>query len=91
MKIKYFDSVWDAIEPSKAEAANMKARAELMIAIHKTVLGWNITQAAAAKRLSLTQLRLNDRLKSRISKFSLDALITHATHAGLEVKVGKAA
>ena len=93
MKIKYFDSVWDAVEPSKPEAANMKARAELMIAIHKTVRDWNITQAAAAKRLGLTQPRLNDLLKGRIAKFSLDALINHATHAGLEVKVkvGKAA
>ena len=91
MKIKYFDSVWDAIEPSKAEAANMKARAELMIAIHKTVLGWKITQAAAAKRLGLTQPRLNDLLKGRITKFSLDALINRATLGGLEVKVRKAA
>lgn len=87
MKIKYFDSVWDAIEPSKSEAANMKARADLMIAIHKTVLGWNITQAASAKRLGLTQPRLNDLLKGRITKFSLDALINHATKAGLDVKV----
>ena len=92
-KIKYVDSVWDAIEPSKSEAANMKARAELMIAIHKTVLRWDITQAAAAKRLGLTQPRLNDLLKGRITKFSLDALINHATLAGLDVKVkvGKAA
>jgi predicted XRE-type DNA-binding protein len=87
MKIEYFDSVWDAIEPSKADAANMKARAELMIAIHKIVLGWNTTQAVAAKRLGLTQPRLNDLLKGRISKFSLDALINHATKAGLNVKV----
>ena len=87
MKIKVFDSVWDAIEPSKAEAANMKARAELMIAIHKTVLDWNITQTAAAKRLGLTQPRLNDLLKGRITKFSLDALVNHATHAGVDVKV----
>ena len=93
MKISYFDTVWDAIEPSKSEAANMKARADLMIAIHKTVLGWNATQAAAAKRLGLTQPRLNDLLKGRITKFSLDALINHATNAGLDVKVkvGKAA
>jgi predicted XRE-type DNA-binding protein len=93
MKIKLFDSVWDAIGPSKSEAANMKARAELMIAIHKTVLGWNTTQVAAAKRLGLTQPRLNDLLKGRITKFSLDALINHATLAGLDVKVkvGKAA
>jgi predicted XRE-type DNA-binding protein len=93
MKAKYFDSVWDAIEPTKVEAANLKARAELMIAIHKTVLRWNVTQAVAAKRLGLTQPRLNDLLKGRIAKFSLDSLINHATMAGLDVKVkvGKSA
>ena len=42
-KITYFDSVWDAIEPSKSEAAKMKARADLMIAIHKTMLTWKTT------------------------------------------------
>ena len=36
MKKQQFDSVWDAIEPSRAEAANMKARAELMIAIQRS-------------------------------------------------------
>jgi predicted XRE-type DNA-binding protein len=86
LKITYFDSVWDAVEPSKSEAANMKARADLMIAIHKTVLSWKTTQASAAKCLGLTQPRLNDLLKGRITKFSLDALINHATLAGLEVK-----
>jgi predicted XRE-type DNA-binding protein len=86
-RLTLYRSVWDAIEPSKAEAANMKARAELMIAIHKIVLGWNTTQVVAAKRLGLTQPRLNDLLKGRITKFSLDALINHATKAGLNVKV----
>jgi predicted XRE-type DNA-binding protein len=87
MKITYFESVWDAIEPDKAVAANLKARAELMIAIHQTVLDWKTTQAKAAKKLGITQPRLNDLLKGRIEKFSLDALINHATKAGLDIKV----
>ena len=87
MKIEYFDSVWDAIEPSKIEAANMKARADLMIAIRETIVGWKTTQAVSAKRLGLTQPRLNDLLRGRINKFSLDALINHASIAGLSVKV----
>lgn len=87
MKIEYFESVWDAIEPDKADAANMKARAELVIAIHKAVIGWNTTQTKAAKRLGLTQPRLNNLLKGRITKFSLDALVNHATQAGLSVKL----
>lgn len=87
MKTKCFDSVWDAIEPSKAEAANMKARADLMIAIQETVKGWLTTQADSAKRLDLTQPRLNDLLRGRINKFSLDALLNHASHAGLSMKL----
>lgn len=82
-----YGSVWDAIEPSRAQAANMKARAEMMIAIRETVAAWELTQAATAKRLGLTQPRMNDLLRGRINKFSLDALINLATAAGLVVRV----
>lgn len=81
-----FDSVWDALENSPAEAANMKARAGLMIAIRDTVDSWNLTQAEAAKRLGVTQPRMNDLRRGRIDKFSLDALMVLATGAGLKVE-----
>jgi predicted XRE-type DNA-binding protein len=81
-----FDSVWDAIEDTPAEAAHMKARSGLMIAIGETVNAWNLTQADAAKRLGVTQPRLNDLLRGRINKFSLDALMTIAINAGLTVE-----
>jgi predicted XRE-type DNA-binding protein len=87
MRRKRFDNVWDAIEPTAAAAASMKARAELMMAIRETVETWSGTQAAAAKRLALTQPRMNDLLRGRISKFSLDALLDIATRAGLTVRV----
>jgi predicted XRE-type DNA-binding protein len=87
MKKQHFASVWDAIEPSRAAAANMKARAEMMIAIRENVVAWRVTQAAAAKRLGLTQPRMNDLLRGRINKFSLDALINLATRAGLAVRL----
>jgi predicted XRE-type DNA-binding protein len=87
MKKQRFDSVWDAIEPSRAAAANIKARSELMIAIREAVAAWELTQVAAAKRLGLTQPRMNDLLRGRINKFSLDALINLATRAGLSVRV----
>jgi predicted XRE-type DNA-binding protein len=87
MKIEYFGSVWDAIEPSPAEAANMKARSDLMIAVQETVEGWSVTQSAAASRLGLTQPRLNDLLRGRINKFSLDTLLNLASRAGLTVKL----
>jgi predicted XRE-type DNA-binding protein len=87
MKKQRFASVWDAIEPTRTEAANMRARAEMMIAIRETVKRWKVTQAAAAKKLGLTQPRMNDLLRGRISKFSLDMLMNIATRAGLAVRV----
>jgi predicted XRE-type DNA-binding protein len=87
MKEQRFDSVWDALEASPAAAANMKARAEIMVALSETIEGWSTSQAAAAKRLGVTQPRLNDLLRGRITKFSLDALMKLATRAGLAVRV----
>jgi len=93
MKVETFNDVWDAIEDNPAKAAQMRARAQLMMAIQKAVDTWDVTQATAAKRLRLTQPRMNDLLRGRISKFSLDALMELAATAGLEVrlKVRKAA
>lgn len=87
MNIDYFDDVWDAIEPDKMQAANMRARADLMIAIQETVKGWQTTQVISAKRLGLTQPRLNDLLRGRIGKFSIDALLNHAAPAGISVRL----
>ena len=81
-----FDSVWDALENSPAEAANMKARSELMIAIRGVVDGWKLTQAEGAKRLGVTQPRMNDLLRGKIDKFSLDALMILAGAAQLTVE-----
>ena len=82
-----FACVWDALEDSPAEAANMRLRSELMIAVQEAVGTWGLTQAEAARRLDVTQPRLNDLLRGRIGKFSLDTLILLATHAGLHVRV----
>ena len=87
MKRKRFDNIWDAIEPNAAAAASMKVRARLMMAIRKSVDAWDTTQAIAAKRLRLTQPRMNDLLRGRVNKFSLDALLDIATRAGLTVRV----
>lgn len=86
MNEERFESVWDALENSPAGAANMKARSGLMIAIQEAVTGWKLTQAQAAKRLGVTQPRMNDLLRGRIDKFSLDALMILASGAGLAVE-----
>jgi len=87
MKARAYRSVWDALEDSPEQAANMRLRSELMIALRAQVEGWDTTQARAAKRLRITQPRLNDLLRGRIGKFSLDALVALAEHAGLDVRL----
>jgi predicted XRE-type DNA-binding protein len=87
MKERRYKSVWDAIESSPADAANMKARSDVMLAIQDVIGKWELTQAEAAKQLGITQPRLNDLVRGRIDKFSLDALMNLAARAGLSVRV----
>jgi predicted XRE-type DNA-binding protein len=86
-KRQTFANVWDAIADSPEEAATMTMRSNVMIAITYQVRAWKTTQAQAARRLGITQPRLNDLLNGKINKFSLDALMTLATRAGLKVKI----
>jgi predicted XRE-type DNA-binding protein len=82
-----FANVWDALEDSPAAAANMTMRSDLLIALRRRIEAWKVTQAEAARRLDITQPRLNDLLRGRIDKFSLDALINLAKPAGIQVRL----
>ena len=73
------------------EAANVTMRSNLIVAIQRKVAAWRVTQAEAARRLRITQPRLNDLLRSKIDKFSLDMLITLASNAGIAVRLEIAA
>ena len=87
MENQRFTNVWDALEDTPGEAANMTLRSHLLMAIEQRVKDWNVTQVEAAQRLGITQPRLNDLLRGRITNFSLDALINLATVAGLSVRL----
>ena len=82
-----YASVWDAIADTPAEAANLKARADLMRQITAIVKESGWTQADAARRCGITQPRMNDLLRGRISRFSLDALVNIATAIGRRIQV----
>jgi predicted XRE-type DNA-binding protein len=51
MARRTFASVWDALEDTAAQAANMRARSELMIALRTRIEGWKVSQTEAARRL----------------------------------------
>ena len=86
-KIESYASVWDALADTPEEAANLRARAELMQQIAAIVEenGW--TQVEAANHCGVTQPRINDLLRGRVSRFSLDALVNIATAIGRRVHV----
>lgn len=75
------------------EAQNLLVRADLMVEVERYVKQSGLTQKEAAKRLGITQPRLNDLLRSKIQKFSLDALVNMLSRVGrrVSVKVKKAA
>lgn len=82
-----FASVWDAIADTPEEAANLRLRGELMeqIAVIVKESGW--TQVEAASQCGVTQPRINDLLRGRISRFSLDALVNIASALGRRVQL----
>ena len=91
MEHQEYANVWDALTDSPEAAANMTMRSNLLIALQQKVKSWEVTQAEAARRLGVTQPRLNDLLRSKIDKFSLDMLINLAIHAGISVRLDIAA
>ncbi|MDA8425849.1 MAG: XRE family transcriptional regulator [Treponema sp.] len=82
-----FVSVWDAIEDTAQQAASMRARSELMIALQGWVKLGGSTQAEAARQFGITQPRMSDLMRGKINLFSLDALMDMATAAGLDPHV----
>lgn len=72
---------------SPEEAQNLLLRSNLMTRIERYVKTSGLKQKDAAARLGVTQPRLNDLLKGKIEKFSLDALVNMLGHAGMKVEL----
>jgi predicted XRE-type DNA-binding protein len=69
------------------QAANLQACAELMRQIADIIKASEWKQSDAATYCGVTQPRINDLLRGRILRFSLDALVNIATPLGRRVHV----
>jgi predicted XRE-type DNA-binding protein len=90
MKLKMTRSsgnVFRDIGFSGEEAEHLRVRSNLMISLQKTIAARNLTQAAAAKTLHVTQPRISDLMRGRIDLFSTDALIEMLARLGIRVKL----
>ena len=82
-----FENIFDAIADSPEEALNMKLRAALIREIRIKVAADGWTQEITAHRLGITQPRVSDLLRGKLSKFSLDALVNMLARLGSEVEL----
>ena len=82
-----FKSVFDAIADTREEALNMKLRAQLMNEILAKIekKGWK--QGVAAEKLGVTQPRISDLQRGKMSKFSLDMLVNMLASIGEKVEI----
>ena len=90
MSNEQFASVWDAIEDTPEAAENMKLRSGLMMALKEHIARAGMSQAQAAKLFGVTQPRVSDLMRGKISlfsRFSLDALVSMAAAAGLHIEM----
>jgi predicted XRE-type DNA-binding protein len=69
------------------EAEHLRVRAALMAHIARFIRRRKLTQARAARLFGVSQPRVNDVVRGRLHRFSIDALVSMLAHAGLTVRV----
>ena len=75
----------------KAEADELVMRSTLLRGLEQWLKESGLTQTQAAKALGITQARVSDIKRGKISQFNLDLLFRLAARAGLQPKVKIAA
>jgi len=90
MTSETYTSVFDALTDTPEQAANLRARFELANALRELVEREGWTQVEAARQCGVTQPRMNDLLRGRVSRFSLDALVNIAAACGRQVHIALA-
>jgi predicted XRE-type DNA-binding protein len=72
---------------SPEAAENLQLRADLMIVLTDLIKKRRWTQAVAAKAMGVTQPRISDLKRGKLTRFSLDMLIQMLNRAGAHVTI----
>jgi predicted XRE-type DNA-binding protein len=73
------------------EAMELEVRSTLLSGLEHWLAGSGMTQMEAAKALGVTQARISEIKRGKISRFSIDLLFRLAARAGLHPQVRLAA
>jgi predicted XRE-type DNA-binding protein len=72
---------------SAEEAAELEIRSTLLRGLERWLARQDMTQTQVAKALGVTQARVSDIKRGKISQFSLDLLVRLAARAGLHPQI----
>jgi predicted XRE-type DNA-binding protein len=87
MKVRHYESVWEAIEGTRRAAASLQTRSQLMIELSGLIRRSGWSQREAAAKFGVTQPRISDLTRGRIDLFSLDTLVDMAAAGGLKPRI----
>jgi predicted XRE-type DNA-binding protein len=79
--------VWDAIEDDPVERQRLKLLSDLSIRLELRIRAMGWTQKQAAAQLGVTQPRISDLMRGKLSVFSIDSLVELLTRAGVTVEL----
>ncbi len=80
-------NVFEDLGFDKAEAENLKLRAQLMRELEKLIHDARLNQSDAAELLSIHQSRVSDLVRGKIDRFSIDTLVNLLARAGRQVEM----
>ena len=91
MKTRTSQNVFRDLGFGPEEAENLRIRAALMVELTEHIRRAGLTQKEAAVTLGVTQPRISDLMRGRISVFSIDTLIAMLSRVGVKttIRVGK--
>ena len=81
------ENVFKDVGFSEQESEYLMIRSRLMLEVDQFIKRSGLTQLEASKELGITQPRLNDLLRGKIQKFSIDALVKMLSRIGIHVDV----
>ncbi len=90
MAKKKIHSIFHDLHPED-QAAEMEMRSLLLGGVNQWLTDSAMTQTEAAKVLGVSQARVSDIKRGKISQFSLDLLVRLAARAGLQPQLKLAA
>lgn len=82
-----FNNIWDALFDDPAEKAVCEAKSVLVDEVRNYITHNKLTQSQAAEVMGVTQPRISDLTRGKISKFTVDALLGMLAKVNIETSI----